>query len=129
MFPWVDPSTTNWKQHSQNALIRDWDERADSSSPSTSAMFAVMKMFCARQDTRDFWQESYTTCMDKLMRAEATQNNLKKCVRKQKKTASKARWESDQAYTALGTLHAQIEQVDQQRAAAQEAKLMIKQYL
>ena len=60
-----------------------------------SAMFAVMKMFCACQDTRDFWQESYTTCMDKLMRAKAAQNKLKKCVRKQKKAASKARWESD----------------------------------
>ena len=39
-----------------------------------------------------------------------------------KKAASKARWESDQAYAALGTLHAQMEQVDQQRAAAQEAR-------
>ena len=87
-----------------------------------SAMFVVMKMFCARQDTRDFWQESYTTCMDKLMRAEAAQHKLKKCVHKQKKAASKTRWESDQAYAALGTLHAQMEQVDQQRAAAQEAR-------
>ena len=122
VFPWVDPSTTNWEQRSQNALIRDRDEPVNSSSPSMSAMFAVVKMFCARQDTRDFWQESYATCMDKLMRAEATQNKLKKCVRKQKKAASKARWESDQAYAALGTLHAQMEQVDQQRAAAQEAR-------
>ena len=56
------------------------------------------------------------------MRAEATQHKLKKCVRKQKKAASKARWESDQAYAALGTLDAQMEQVDQQRAAAQEAR-------
>ena len=60
--------------------------------------------------------------MDKLMRAEATQHKLKKCVRKQKKAASKARWESDQPNAALGTLHAQMEQVDQQRAAAQEAR-------
>ena len=56
------------------------------------------------------------------MRAEAAQNKLKKCVRKQKKAASKARRESDQAYVALGTLHAQMEQVDQQRVAAQEAR-------
>ena len=56
------------------------------------------------------------------MRVEAAQHKLKKCVRKQKKAASKARWESDQAYAALGTLHAQMEQVDQQRAAAQEAR-------
>ena len=60
--------------------------------------------------------------MDKLMRAEAAQHKLKKCVRKQKKAASKARWESDQAYVALGTLHAQMEEVDQQRVAAQEAR-------
>ena len=43
-------------------------------------------------------------------------------MHKQKKAASKARWESDQAYAALGTLHAQMEQVDQQRAVAQEAR-------
>ena len=43
-------------------------------------------------------------------------------MHKQKKAASKARWESDQAYVALGTLHAQMEQVDQQRATAQEAR-------
>ena len=48
VFPWVDPSTTNWEQHSQNALIRDRDEHMNSFSPSMSAMFAVMKMFCAR---------------------------------------------------------------------------------
>ena len=54
MFPWVDPSTTIWEQRNQNALIRDQDEWADSSSPAMSAMFAVMKMFYTRQDTRDF---------------------------------------------------------------------------
>ena len=90
MFPWVDPSIAIWEQHNQNALIRDQNEWANSSSPAMSAIFAVMKMFCTRQDTRDFWQESYTTCMDKLMRAEAAQHKLKKCVRKQKKAASKA---------------------------------------
>ena len=54
MFPWIDPSTTIWEQRNQNALIRDRDERANSSNPAMSAMFAVMKMFCRRQDTRDF---------------------------------------------------------------------------
>ena len=78
-----------------------------------SAMFAVMKMFYTHPDTRDFWQESYTTCMDKLMRAEATQRKLKKCVRKHKKAASEAQWEIDQAYVALGNLHTKMEQVDQ----------------
>ena len=79
-------------------------------------------MFYTRQDTRDFWQESYTTCMDKLMRAKAAQRKLKKRVRKHKKAASEARWEPDQAYVALGNLHTQMEQVDQQRAATQEAR-------
>ena len=60
--------------------------------------------------------------MGKLMRAKATQHKLKKRVRKHKKAASEARWESDQAYVALGNLHTQMEQVDQQRAVAQEAK-------
>ena len=56
------------------------------------------------------------------MRAEATQRKLRKCVRKHKQAASEARWETDQAYVALGNLHTQIEQVDEQRAAAQEAR-------
>ena len=77
-----------------------------------SAMFAVMKMFYTHPDTRDFWQESYTTCMDKLMRAEAAQCKLKKRVCKHKKAASEAQWETNQAYVALGNLHTQMEQVD-----------------
>ena len=74
------------------------------------------------QDTRDFWQESYTTCMDKLMRVEAAQRKLKKRVRKHKKAASEVQWETHQAYVALGNFHTQMEQVDQQRAVAQEAR-------
>ena len=109
----MDPSTVVWAQRNRNELIRDQDERADSSSPTMSAMFAVRKMFYARQETRDFWQESYTTCMDKLMKAEAAQCKLKKRVRRHKKAASEARWETDQAYVALGNLHTQMEQVDQ----------------
>ena len=49
--PRVDLSTVVWAQRNRNALIRDQDERANSSSPAMSAMFAVMKMFYARQDT------------------------------------------------------------------------------
>ena len=60
--------------------------------------------------------------MDKLMRVEAAQRKLKKRVHKHKKAASEARWESDQAYVALGNLHTQMEQVDQQRVTAQEAR-------
>ena len=60
--------------------------------------------------------------MDKLVRAEAAQCKLKKHVRKHKKATSEARWETDQAYVALGNLHTQIEQVDQHRAATQEAR-------
>ena len=56
------------------------------------------------------------------MRAEATQRKLRKHVRKHKKAASEARWETDQAYVALGNLHTQLEQVDQQRAANQVAR-------
>ena len=56
------------------------------------------------------------------MRAEAAQCMLKKHVRMHKKAASESRWETDQAYVALGNLHTQMEQVDQQRAAAQEAR-------
>ena len=38
-------------QRNRNVLIRDRDEWAGSSSPTMSAMFAVMKMFYACQDT------------------------------------------------------------------------------
>ena len=61
--------------------------------------------------------------MDKLMRAKAAQRKLKKRVHKHKKVASEARWETNQAYVALINLHSQMEQVDQQRAAAQEARV------
>ena len=56
------------------------------------------------------------------MRAKAAQHKLKKHVRKHKKAASEARWKTNQAYVALGNLHTQIKQVDQQRATAQEAR-------
>ena len=47
-FPRVDPSTTVWAQHNSNVLIQDQDEQVDSSIPSMSVMFAVMKMFYTR---------------------------------------------------------------------------------
>ena len=47
-FPRVDPSTAVWAQRNHNALIRDWDEQVDSSSPTMSAMFTMMKMFYTR---------------------------------------------------------------------------------
>ena len=53
VFPRVDPSTAVWAQRNRNALIQDQDERADSSSPAMSAMFAVKKMFYTHQDIRD----------------------------------------------------------------------------
>ena len=59
--------------------------------------------------------------MDKLMRAEAAQHKIKKHVRKHKKAANEARWDTDQAYVALGELHTKMQQVDQQRATAQVA--------
>ena len=52
-FPQVDSTTLIWVQHNRNALVRDQDERAESSSPAMSAMFTVMKMFYAHQDTQD----------------------------------------------------------------------------
>ena len=56
------------------------------------------------------------------MRAKAALRKLRKCVCKHKKAASEAQWETDQAYVALGNLHTQMEQVDQQRATTQEAR-------
>ena len=61
-FPRVDPSQTAWTQLGGNALVRDQDERAGSSNATTSAMYAVMKMFYSRQD-------SSISCMQELQRA------------------------------------------------------------
>ena len=58
-FPQVDPSVTAWMQPGGNALVRDHDERAMSSSAAMSAMFAILKMFYSRQD-------SYVSCMLEL---------------------------------------------------------------
>ena len=44
-FPPVDLSVTAWMQRGDNALVRDCDERVESSSAAMSAMFAVLKMF------------------------------------------------------------------------------------
>ena len=60
--------------------------------------------------------------MDRLMRAEAAQWKLRKRVRKHKKAAREARWDTDEAYTALGALQTQMEWVDQQRATTQAAR-------
>jgi hypothetical protein len=48
-------------------------------------MFAVMQMFCSREDARFFWKESYDLCRNKLMEAEDTQCKLRNHVRKLKK--------------------------------------------
>ena len=68
-FPRVDPSVTVWMQPGGNALVRDHDERAESSSATMSAMFAILKMFYSRQD-------SYVSCILELQRAQAAQHQL-----------------------------------------------------
>jgi hypothetical protein len=46
-FPQVNPAEAVWVQHNRLSMVRDRDERAESSSPAMSAMFAVMQMFYA----------------------------------------------------------------------------------
>jgi len=58
-FPRVDPLVIAWRQPGGNALVRDRDEQAESSSATMSAMFVVLKMFYSRQD-------SYVSCMLEL---------------------------------------------------------------
>ena len=62
----MDPLVTAWMQPCGNALVRDHDERAESSSAAMSAMFAILKMFYSLQD-------SYVSCMLELHRAHAAQ--------------------------------------------------------
>ena len=61
-FPVVDPSVTAWMQSGGNALGRDHDEQAESSSAVMRAMFTIQKMFYSYQD-------SYVSCMLELQRA------------------------------------------------------------
>ena len=55
--PWVDPATAVWRQHDCVFVVRDCDERVQSSSTTMSAMFAVMHMFYAQEDAYYVWQE------------------------------------------------------------------------
>ena len=52
--PQVDLAMAIWRQHDRVSMVRDHDEQAQSSSPAKSAMFVVMQMFYAREDTRYF---------------------------------------------------------------------------
>ena len=57
--------------------------------------------------------------MDRLIRVEAAQWKLRKHVRKHKKAAREARWDTDAAYAALGGLQTQMENAVADRNAAQ----------
>ena len=76
-------------------------------------------MFYAREDARYFWQESYNIYVNKLMEAREAQRRLRKCVRKHKKIAREALWDTADAHTALGALQTQMENVGADRNVAQ----------
>jgi len=61
-------------------------------------------MFYAQEDAHYVWQESYNICVSKLMEAREVQRRLKKHVRKHKKTAREALWDTAYAHIALGAL-------------------------
>jgi len=58
------------------------------------AMFAVLKMFYSCQD-------SYVSCMLKLRRAQAAQRQLRGRVRRHRRAAKEAQWETNNAIIAL----------------------------
>ena len=87
-FPHVDVSQTTWNQPSGNALVRDRDERARSSSATMSAMYEVMRMFYSCQD-------SYVNCMLELQRAQATQYRMRARVRRHRRALRAAQHEID----------------------------------
>jgi len=49
--PHVDPAAAEWKQVDGCALVRGRGERAESSSPTMSAMMVVLMLFSQREDT------------------------------------------------------------------------------
>ena len=93
-FPRVDASQTVWAQQGGNALVRDRDERARSSSAAMSVMYAVMRMFYSRQD-------SYINCMLELQRAQATQRRMRAHVHRHQRAIRVAQHEIDNFTIAL----------------------------
>ena len=82
-FPRVDPSMIAWMQPGGNALVRDHDERGESSSATMSGMFTVLKMFYSHQDC-------CISCMLELQRAQAAQCQLQGRVRRHRRAAREA---------------------------------------
>ena len=75
-------------------------------------------MFYAQEDTHYFWQESYNIYVNKLIEAREVQRRLKKHVRKHKKIAREALWDTTDAHTVLGALQTQMENAVVDRNAA-----------
>ena len=90
----IDASQTVWAQQGGNALVRDRDERARSSSAAMSAMYAVMKMFYSRQD-------SYISCMLELLREQDAQRRLRGHMRRHRRAVRAAQHEIDNFEIAL----------------------------
>ena len=93
-FPRVDASQTIWAQQGGNALVRDRDERARSSSAAMSAMYEVMRMFYS-------WQDSYVNCMLELQRAHAAQRRMRSRVCRHRRALRAAQHEIDNFEIAL----------------------------
>ena len=87
-FPRVDVSQTTWNQPSGNALVRDRDERARSSSAAMSDMYAVMRMFYS-------CQYSYVNCMLELERAQAAQRRMRAHVCRHRRALRAAQHQID----------------------------------
>ena len=111
-FPRVDASQTIWAQQGGNALVRDRDERAGSSSAAMSAMYAVMRMFYSRQD-------SYINCMLELQRAQAAQRRMRACVRRHRRALRAAQHEIDGFVVSLEARRRQFGLAVRERNAAQ----------
>jgi DNA-binding helix-hairpin-helix protein with protein kinase domain len=81
-------------------------------------MFAVIQMFCAREDARFFWQESYQICVDKLIEARIIEQRLRRQVRRHRRAAVYAIADCDAAQAEMQAAHAQRMQAIQQRDEA-----------
>ena len=66
-----------------------------------------------------FLEESYNICVNKLMEAMEVQQRLKKHVRKHKKIAREALWDTDDTHTSLGALQTRMENAVTDRNTAQ----------
>jgi len=76
--PYADLTAVKWNQAEGCALVQGRGERAESSSPTMSAIIAMLNIFCQREDT-------YVQVMIAVHQVQEIKWKAEKCARKFRK--------------------------------------------